>query len=157
MKKIVVFYSLDGNTRFAAGVIAQEIGADILELKPEKDIPRKGFIKYLWGGRQVFMKEAPALLPFEKNPEDYDMLAIGTPVWAWRYAPAVESFLKKAHLKNKRIALFCCHGGSRGKTFEKMKERLSGNEIVGMIDLMEPLRMGREKAKEKLVKWAHTI
>ena len=36
MKNLVVYYSLEGNTKLIAEFIAKEIGADIIELKPKK-------------------------------------------------------------------------------------------------------------------------
>lgn len=37
MKNLVVYYSLEGNTKLIAEFIAKEIGADIIELKPKKN------------------------------------------------------------------------------------------------------------------------
>ena len=51
LRSIVIFYSYEGNTRFIANTISKEIYADILELKPKKDMNSKGFMKYVWGGR----------------------------------------------------------------------------------------------------------
>ena len=49
MKKLVVFYSYEGNTKFIAKTIAESINEDILELKPVKDMDSKGFMKFIWG------------------------------------------------------------------------------------------------------------
>ena len=68
MKTLVIFYSFEGSTKFIAQTIANEIGAELLEIKPEKEIVSHGFMKYVWGGKQAVMKEKPALLPFDKNP-----------------------------------------------------------------------------------------
>jgi len=38
MKTLVVYYSLEGNTKFIAETISKTVGADLLELKPIKDI-----------------------------------------------------------------------------------------------------------------------
>jgi len=157
MKALIVYYSLDGNTRFIAQSIANEINAELLELKPKKKINPKGFMKYFWGGRQVTMREKPELLPLDKNPQDYDMIFVGTPVWAWRHTPAVETFFSTVGLKGKRIALFCCHGGGKGKTIEKMQQRLTGNEILGSIDFKEPLSSDKDANAAKARAWAKEL
>ncbi|MCK5289167.1 MAG: flavodoxin, partial [Candidatus Omnitrophica bacterium] len=86
MKKIVIFYSFEGNTKLIAESIAKTIGADLLELKPKSEMQSKGFMKYVWGGKAVMMKAKPELLPMDKDIKGYDILFIGTPVWAGTYA-----------------------------------------------------------------------
>jgi len=115
MKNWLYYYSLNGNTKFIAGQIALETGADVLELKPKTDIPEKGFMRYLWGGREVMAKQTPLLSDPGKKAEEYEMIFIGTPVWAFSFAPAVRSFFKNVHLENKKIALFCCSAELKGK------------------------------------------
>ena len=56
MKKLIVYYSLEGNTKMIAESMAQEIGADLLELTPLQDVSKKGFSKYIWGGIRLFLK-----------------------------------------------------------------------------------------------------
>ena len=119
MKKLIVYYSFEGNTEFVANLIAQETQADILKLEPADETRPTGFMKYIWGGKQVFTKTKPELKPFDKNPMDYDLIIIGTPVWANTYAPALRTFLDKQDICDKKIALFCCcQGGFPGGTFK---------------------------------------
>lgn len=153
MKMLVVFYSLEGNTKFIAESIAAATGADILELKPKKEINTKGFMKYFWGGKQVMMKETPEILPLGKNPQEYDTIFIGTPVWASNYSPPLRTFFSTAKLSDKKIALFCSCGGSSDKTFEGMRTALAGNEIIGEFELAEPLKNKNDSAA-KAKKWA---
>ena len=54
MKLLVVYYSLDGNTKAAAERIAGDLGCDVCAVEPEKPIPDKGFKKFLWGGKAAF-------------------------------------------------------------------------------------------------------
>ena len=154
MKKLIIFYSFEGSTKLIAETIAQEIGADILELKPKKELPTKGFMKYIWGGRQLFMKKQPDLLPIDKNLNDYDLIFIGTPVWAWTFNPVLKSFLSSNKILNKKIALFCCHGGGKGKVFEKMKIALLNNEFIGQQDFCEPIKRNTEKNIKLAKIWA---
>jgi len=146
MKKLVIFYSFEGNTRHIAENIAEAVGADLLELKPKKDVSSSGFMKFFWGGRQVVLGKKPELNEFDKNPEDYDVIFIGTPVWAFTYAPALRSFFSKICIKNKKIALFCCNGGNKGKTFDAMREELKDNHILGEIEFVEPIKGEQGKA-----------
>jgi flavodoxin len=157
MKKLVVYYSLDGNTSFISKVIAEAIGADVLELKPMGAAVPRGFMKFFWGGKQVFSKVKPELLPFDVNPQDYDLIFIGTPVWAWRHTPAVESFFSRVSLTNKKVAVFCCHAGGKGKTLEGMKDRLKGNTIIGQMDFRDPLRHNKEANAARAGTWAEQL
>ena len=146
MKILVVYYSLDGNTKLIAESISQAVKADILELKPVKEITRNNFLKIFSGGKQAITKAEPELHPFNVKPEDYDVIFLGTPVWAWTYAPALRTFFKKVKLKDKKVALFCCHGGGPRNFFEKFEEAVSGNTILGKVEFKDPIRNAKERA-----------
>ena len=153
-KILVVYYSLEGNTRMIANSIAEVSGGSVLELVPRKDINPNGFTKFLKGGKQVFTKDIPELVPNGIKPEEFEILFIGTPVWAWSFAPAIRAFFTNNKLKGKKIALFSCNGGNNGKTFENMKEMLEGNEFLGEIEFLEPLKNDKEKNIGLAEKWA---
>ncbi len=154
MKKIVIYYSFEGNTRLIAEHIAEAIEADLLELQPKKEIQSKGFMKYIWGGKAALMKATPELLPLDKNPEHYDLVFIGTPVWAGTYPPSLHTFFTTFSFSDKKIALFCCHGGGKGKVFDKMKKSLKNNQIIGEIDFQDPLKHNTDVNLENARKWA---
>jgi len=158
MKKLVVYYSLEGNTRFIAQKIAEAVGADLLELKPKKETVRPDSLsKYFWGGKQVMMREKPELLPFNYKPEEYDLIFMGTPVWAWNFSPPINTFLSNIKLADKKIALFCSHAGSKSKTLENMEAKLAGNKIAGKIDFNDPLKNNPEECAEQAKRWAIEI
>ena len=157
MKKLVIFYSFEGNTKVIAENIALAVGADILELKPEKEQKPNGFLKYLWGGKQVLMRACPGLQPLDKDPRKYDLLFIGTPVWAGTYAPALRTFFSGQRFTTKKIALFCCHGGGKGTIFDKLKNALPDNQIVGEIDFQDPLKNNRAASVQRAKTWAQQL
>lgn len=157
MRKLVVYYSLGGNTRFIAQNIAQATGADLLELKIAKETPPAGIKKYLWAVGQMRKKEKLELSAFDKQPDEYDVLFIGTPVWAFTYTPALARFFSTVKLQGKKVALFCSSGGGQGRTLENMKENLAGNEIIGQMGFIEPFRRNKERNAEKARAWAQNI
>ncbi|MCH3963317.1 MAG: NAD(P)H-dependent oxidoreductase [Clostridium sp.] len=119
-KILVVYYSLEGNTKLIAEAISKAVSGDALEIKPQNDIDPNSKMRYLIGGKKSVTREKPELLSYDIKSEEYDVLFIGTPVWAWNFAPAMRSFFARTSLRHKKIALFSCNGGNNGKTFENM-------------------------------------
>ena len=105
MKTAVIYYSMSGNTAATARKIADGINADLLEIKPEKAFPDKGFKKFLWGGKSAVMAETPKLLPYTFDPEQYDQIIIGFPVWASNIAPPIRTFVteNKEAIREKKL------------------------------------------------------
>ena len=146
---LIVYYSLEGNCEFIANTIAQEIGCPIQRLIAKDSPDPNKFSKYFWGGKQVLMKVKPELEVLSKNPEEFDLIILGTPVWASTYSPAIRSFISQSRLSGKYIALFCCHEGGKGKTLEKLEQELRGNTVVGKIDFIAPLKENKKNPGHK--------
>ncbi len=157
MKVKIVFYSLEGNTKLIAEEIAKNLNGDIVELKPKKHYVNSGFKKFLWGGKSALMKETPDLEVYDNNL-DYDLIIIGTPVWAGTFAPPIRTFLKDNNLEDKRVAVFVCHAGGGAKgCFEKFKKLASKCEIISTIDFVDPLKRGTLTNIDKAIKWAKSL
>ncbi|MFX1269774.1 MAG: flavodoxin family protein [Promethearchaeota archaeon] len=156
-KILIVYYSLTGNTQFIAEIIQDITKADILELKPIKELNSSSSMKYMWGGFQATMKMKPKLYEIDKNPLDYDLLFLGTPVWAWTYSPPLRSFLSMYDLSDKKIAIWTCSAGVPGKGLERFINALKDTEIIGKIGFREPLNNNPEEAKEKTISWVNEI
>jgi flavodoxin len=151
MKALVVFYSRTGNTRGVAGTIARELGADLEELVDKRG--RKGFLGYLKAGRDAIRKKSAELEPLRHSASDYDMIFVGTPVWASNPAPAVRTFLDSHDLSGKRIALFCTMAsGGEEATFSAMRTLLVGSEVTGQLAIAMKKEAG-ERLVEKVVQW----
>lgn len=152
-KTLVIFYSFEGNTRFIAETMASQLGADLLELRPKRDIGTKGTMKYVWGGRQVLFRKRPELEPLERDPAGYELIFIGTPVWFYTYAPALRTFFSTHNLKGKRVALFCCHEGGMKDTLDMMEKALVGNQVVDRNDFFAPLKRDKAESEARARAW----
>ena len=141
MNTAVVYYSLEGNTRYAAEKIAGELGADLIRLVPEKDYPTGKLSKYFRAGKGATFGEAPKLEAYRFDPDKYGLVILGTPVWAGTLAPPLRTFLRENKLTGKGVALFaCCSGGSTEKCFLQLEKSIGAYTRLSMLRLVDPLR-----------------
>jgi len=158
MKTLVIYYSLEGNTKRIAELIHQKYEGDLLELIPEKENPKEGFGKYFWGGKSVIFKESPQLISVLPDPKNYDLIFIGSPLWAGSYAPSVHTLLNTVSFEGKKVALFICHsGGSTISTFNNFKKQLPHSNIVSFHGFKDPLAQDPEAVDQELQAWLSEI
>jgi len=154
MKALVLYYSFEGHTKEIAEVIAQAINADLEAIKPLHELRSHGFSKYIWGGRQAVMGKKPELQELTSNVQGYDVLFIGTPVWAFTYSPPIRTLIHSNLLKDMKVVFFCTHDGGPGKTIEKFKKAVENQcEFIDGTDFFH----GGEnilRHKENAVSWA---
>jgi flavodoxin len=157
VKSLVVYYSFEGDTKFIGDTVAKELGSDVLELKLEKEVKDKEYMKKYLGEKQVLMKTTPLLKPMDKDPNDYDLLIIGTPIWAGTYTPALRTFFESTDFKDKQIAIFYCFTVKRGRIIRHLKKALKGNKIVENIGFKDPLQEDKEDVLKRTKIWALKI
>lgn len=150
MKTIIVYFSLDGNTKYAADIIAEQLNADILRLEPVKEYPKGNFSKFFWGGKSVIFGNVPKLVPYQFEVEKYDLIILGTPVWAGSFTPPLKTFIRNNDLSNKKVAFFACNsGGDADQCFTKLKQEIPKNDILATLSLTQPKV---NQAEENLIK-----
>ena len=148
MKTAIVYYSLTGNAERIARQIAGILGADLIPLVPSKAYPDAGLRMFFWGGKSAVMAEAPALEPYSFDPDAYDCVVMGTPVWAGTYTPPLRSFLlqNREALGTKKLAAFVCSGGgSTDKAFRKLRETAGVDRFAAELSLMDPQASDEER------------
>lgn len=126
MKKLVAYFSAQGNTRKAAERLAKAAGADLFEIKPE--IPYTS-ADLNWNDKHsrstVEMKDKssrPKIAEKLDNMGDYDTVFVGFPIW-WYVAPSIiNTFLESYDFSGKTLIPFATSGGSgMGKTLDGLK------------------------------------
>ena len=115
-RAMVVYYSYSGNTKKTAGFLKSKITrkfqTEELELKPADE--SRFFLKQCV---RAFRKvQANLTQDMITDLKDYDLIAFGTPVWAFGMVPAMRAYLDKCSgLKGKKIILFLTYGSGVGK------------------------------------------
>ncbi len=132
MRILVTYYSRTGFTGKLANAIADTLGAEVEEIADRKD--RSGALGYMRGGKDAMMKAATEIAGADRDPAAYDLVVIGTPVWAWNVSPAIRTYIAGKKARFKAVAFFCTYGGSPGKTLDEM-EALAGIKPVATLGL----------------------
>lgn len=114
MKSLVVYYSLTGKTKLVAQVIAEALNATLLEIKETK--PRKpGAFVYLTGGAAAFMNRGSKINPIDVDLKQYEKIFVGSPMWSYRPAPAINSFIYRTNFEGRSIIPFFTMGGTNSE------------------------------------------
>ncbi|MFR2511265.1 MAG: flavodoxin family protein [Lachnospira eligens] len=110
MNRAVVYYSLSGNTKEAAKIIARKLGAKSLD-RFSQAIPKNTVRQMLVGGMQSTFGRRPKIKGVPDNINYYDEIILGMPVWAGMPASPVNTFIKSYGVADKIDAVFTFSGG----------------------------------------------
>ena len=148
MKTLVVYYSRTGFTKKVGEEIANQLKADSEEIIDLKK--RSGAVGWIISGKDAMQKKLAKIKPVKKDPEKYDRIIIGTPIWGSNMAPAIRTYLTDNKSDGKKINFFCTAGGSgMEKAFMEMK-KLVPNSDVGKNLAIFSREVGSETYTEKV-------
>ena len=134
MKTLVVFYSRTGTTKKAAEIICRQISGELEEIFDTQD--RQGVMGYIKSGRDATQKRLTELKEIKNQPKDYDLVIIGTPIWAWTMSTPIRTYLSNYGAQFNKVAFFCTQGGNGGqKTFNEM-EKFCGHKSLATLELL---------------------
>lgn len=148
MKKIlVVFYSRSGFTRKIAENIAAACEADIEEIRDIR--PRKGLFGYFRSGYEASKMRLAEIEQTMANPENYDVLVLGGPVWGGKMASPIRTYITRHCDKAKAVALFCTYGGSGAEKVLRDMAQLCEKKALASIAVTDD-EIKKQRYREKL-------
>ena len=160
MKALIVFYSLEGNTEKVANIIKKVAGENtqVVQLKPLKDLNKKGPMKFIVGGRQAMKEEGVALQPYEVDIDSANIIFIGTPIWAGKVTPAINTFIEEYDLMGKKLAFFfCSKSGNYSGALDALLPKLTRSQIIGEIGLKTSVVKSTEERELGVSAWAKEV
>lgn len=101
---LCIYYSRTGVTRSVMKEVAESLNAEIVEITDGYD--RSGTLGFFMCGLDAMRRGTHRIKPYvtEKPLSDYDMVILGTPVWAGRCSSIIRGFLKRHGLELHRVA-----------------------------------------------------
>lgn len=125
-KILVVFYSRSGTTRRIAKALSEALKCDLEEItEPE---PRTGLLGYIRSLLEATGKRPSTILPKKHEVSSYDLVVIGTPVWAWSLSSPVRAYLMATASQLPKVAFFCTLGGSGSESAFAQMTAIVGKE-----------------------------
>ncbi|BEU88246.1 flavodoxin [Selenomonas sp. TAMA-11512] len=133
-----------GNTEILAERIAEDLGADIYKIEPEKPYP-KDYKEATDVAKEEKAKNArPAVKGEIPDLSGYDVIFLGYPIWWGDLPMTVYTFLEHESFRGKIIVPFCTHEGSGiGSTPETIVQ------LTRPLGLLPPLEMRGTKAQKE--------
>jgi flavodoxin len=130
---LVVYYSRTGYTRRLAGELVAALAADVDPLDDGRD--RAGVWQYLRCASEALKKRTIELLPSAYDPSRYEVVVLGTPVWAGNVSSPLRSYAAARKERLRRVAFFCTQGGSGAEKVFRDLAALCGKEPVATLSV----------------------
>jgi hypothetical protein len=134
-KVLVAYYSRTGNTKRLARALAAALDADVEEIHDPTD--RSGVLGFLRSGVEAYAGVLAGVEHPRRDPADYDVVVVGTPVWAASVSSPVRTYLWHEQARLPHVA-FAATLGARGeeRAFEQMKA-LAGRAPIATLAVRE--------------------
>ena len=152
-KSLVAYFSASGVTAKVAGRLADAIGADLYEIKPEQEYTSADLN---WQDKQsrssVEMNDRscrPAIGNAVENMEQYSTVFVGFPIWWYREPSIIDTFMEAYSYDGVTVVPFATSGGSgMGDSSKNMQELAKGAKVV------QGKRFGSSASADELKTWA---
>jgi menaquinone-dependent protoporphyrinogen IX oxidase len=158
MKSLVVYYSMTGKTRLAAQAIAKALNATLVEIEERRPIPIP-FV-YLSGGFRALTNRGSRIYPVDVDLKQYERIFIGSPIWASRPTPAVNSFIHQTNFEDRKLIPFFTMGGNNSeKALANITVKIEGShgKVAGSFAVTSYRVSDEEiiaRAKEEVKKYS---
>lgn len=144
---LVIYYSRSGFTERVAKRIAADCACDIERIRDAR--PREGPLGYLRSIYEALTGTLPPLEPTARNPADYELVIVGTPVWAGRLCSPMRAYLRANAARLPQVAAFCTMGGSGGDKVLDEIAALCGKAPLARLVLSDKEIQG-DRDREKI-------
>jgi flavodoxin len=129
---LVVYFSRTGRTRTLAEEIAGRCGADLERIEDVRS--RAGIFGYLRSAREALKRTLIDIRPVTKDPGNYELVVLGTPVWASHVCSPMRAYLTRYRGRFRQVAFFATQGGSGAeKVFREMADLCALQPVASAV------------------------
>jgi|GEM_PF-135076 len=139
MRACIIYFSLTGNTHQLAQMISQGLKHKNFDVDLVRLEPVDGAGTFAGQGMTALQRKRVNIGDVNFDLSMYDMICIGSPVWAFSPAPALNTYLDKCYgLDGKKVVAFYTYGSGTGKgrAVRIVNEMLEHKEIKSLHSLL---------------------
>ncbi|MDD1685890.1 metalloregulator ArsR/SmtB family transcription factor [Methanoregula sp.] len=134
VRACVIYYSYSGITRGIAEGIRNASGCDIIEIRTKT--PYSSFTVYTTGVLRSRKGDCDPIVPDEIDVSQYDILIIGTPVWAWKPSPAINAAVQALQgCEGKMAVIFTTCSNHPGEALPILSKALEERGVTVMAEI----------------------
>ena len=128
MSICIVYHSETGNTKKVAEAIARATGAVLIPVKDTAGYSK--ITMYLRGAPRARRGEKAVIEPSKIDVSAYDLIILGSPVWAWSPTPAANAAIAAlTGCEGKKGMVYATCGGKAGDTLQRMRDALEQRKV----------------------------
>lgn len=135
MKILIVYYSRTETTKKVAQYLSESLKCEVEEITDQSGKYKPGIIGFFYAGRNSVLNEETEISGQKSDPSSYDLVIIGTPVWAGRPSVPIRVYLNKNRNNFKKIAFFCTMGGSSSSKVFSLMEEIAAQTPTACLEL----------------------
>lgn len=146
MQILIAYYSRTGITKKLALELAKTSGADVEEIVDSNR--RAGVLGYIVSGREALAKKLAVIEAPKLDVSEYDLLIVGTPLWAGTMSSPVRAYLHAVKEKIGKVAFFVTQQGTgQEKVFKILEDYCGRPSVANMSALSKEVMRGDIKEK----------
>ena len=149
----------EGNTAVVAKMIAEETGADLMEVLPADDHYPMTYDELTEVAKQEQNDNARPEYAGELNIADYDVIFVGSPVWWGDWPMLMYTVFENNDFSGKTLIPFSTHEGSGLAGFDKKLAKACPDSTVldGLAVRGSDAQNNREQTKQSVTDWLGTL
>ena len=156
-KILVAYFSASGVTRNVAKTLAEVVGWDLYEIKPQVPYTKADLNWHDKNSRSSVemgdKSSRPAIADKSTNISAYDVVFVGFPIW-WYIAPTIiNTFLESYDFAGKTVVPFATSGGSGiDEAVSNLKESVDASATI-----TDGKMLNGKQTKDSLAAWVKSL
>jgi len=107
-------------------------GCDVEEIQDKRN--RMGWFGFLISGYEGATRQPAKIVPAKLDPSQYDVIIVGTPIWAGAMSSPLRAYLMKERARLPQLAFLCTCGSSGTAAYTELQNDI-GKKPLGLLEL----------------------